>query len=324
MTGDTHPAGKGARSGAVAYTGALAAAGGRELKMHESADDRSLLCAAIYVSPPYSLDVPPLPVPRLAVNLTSAHVRGGFQGDRLRSFNARRHSLFLTPAGQPVTWCKESPSRHLMVYFRADYFEGAGEHTRAVPALFNAAVPGIGQLVDLFTDELQTPGILNVEAADSLARLLLIRLARHLHRRSIPSYVLAPNVIARLRDYVTAHLGERILVADLARNTGLSPNYFAQSFTKQTGSSPHKFVMGLRVQRAAELLTCSKLSIAEIALDCGYSNQQHMCNVLRRHLGTTPSQIRALRNRSEACESGKSQTRDFGDCLRDHGPRSTP
>jgi len=212
----------GPNSGAVAYANALAAAGGRELSTQKYAGDRSSVCAVMYIAPPYSLSVPPLPVPRLAVNLTAARVRGGFHGDRPRSFDARRHTMFLTPAGQPVTWCKESPSRHLVIYFQPDVFNGAGGKAQPVPALFNAAVPGVGQLIGQFTDELQTPGILNDEAADCLARLLLIRLARELQRKSTAYHSLAPRVIARVRDYVTAHLSERILVADLARETALS------------------------------------------------------------------------------------------------------
>jgi len=289
----------GVRSGAEAYKRVLTGAGGRALNALKHADDHPSVYAAIYVSPPYALSVPPLPVPRLAVNLTSAPVRGGIDGDRPRRFFARSHSLFLTPAGHPVTWCKESPSRHLGIYFHRDVFNGADgvAPLLSAAALFNIVVPGIGQLIDQFADELQNPGILHAEAADSLARLLLLRLARHLHSRSTASYALAPKVIARLSDYVTEHLSERILVADLAKQAGLSPNHFALSFTERTGQSPHKFVLALRVQRASELLARSQSSLADIAYDCGFASQQHMSNALRRHLGTTPSRFRALRFR---------------------------
>ena len=286
----------GPNGGAVSYAQALTIAGGRELRTRKCADVHASVCAAMYTAPAYSLSVPPLPVPRLAVNLTAARVRGGFAGDRPRSFDARRHTMFLTPAGQPVTWCKESASRHLVIYFHPEVFNGCGDLELAVPALFNATVPGAGQLIKEFADEIQTPGMLSAEAADSLARLLLIRLARDIQRKSTACHSLTSQVIARLRDHVMAHLSERILVADLAREAGLSPNYFAQSFMQQTGSSPHKFVLGLRVQRAAELLNRSESSLAEVAFDCGFASQQHMCNVLRRHLDTTPTRIRAVRN----------------------------
>jgi AraC family transcriptional regulator len=222
-------------------------------------------------------------------------VSGGIAGDRARNFDARRHTMFLTPAGHSVNWCKESPSSHLVIYFDADVFNDGGDNSLAVPALFNATVPGAGQMIDQFADELRSPGLLSCEAADCLARLMLIRLARDIQRKSMACHALTPRMIARLRDYVGAHLGERILVADLARETGLSPNYFAQSFLQHTGSSPHKFVLALRVRRAAELLERTDCSLAQIAADCGFSSQQHMCNVLRRHLDTTPARIRALR-----------------------------
>lgn len=301
VTGAIHPrsdAGHRLRCGTETYERALAGVGGRQLKALKGTDDCTALSAAIYASPPYSLSVPPLPVPRLAVNLTPARVTGGVDGERPRSFEVRCYSLFLTPAGDPVTWCKESPSRHLGIYFHPDVFNGRGEDVplfSAAPSLYNIAVPRIGPLVDQFTGELQCPDLLNAEAADSLARLLLIRLARHLRGRSPGSHALTSKVISRLRDYITQHLSERILVADLARQVGLSPNHFALSFTEQTGQSPHKFVLAFRVKRAAELLARSESSLAVIAHDCGFASQQHMSNAVRRYLGTTPSQLRASR-----------------------------
>jgi AraC family transcriptional regulator len=284
--------------GAEVYRHALAKAGGRELQALRRTDNRSPVCAAMYSSPPYALSVPPLLVPRIAVNLTAAPVRGGIDGDRPRDFFARRYSLFLTPPGESVTWRKDSPSTHLGIYFEPEFFNGAGDDApllAVASTIFNAVIPGIGTLIDQFAEELQTPGILNVEAADSLARLLLIRLARYLHRKAALPHALTPKVIARLHDYVAHHMSERILVADLAKQTGLSPNHFALSFTEHTGLSPHKFVLKLRVNHAAELLVRSELSLADISHDCGFASQQHMNNAFRRHLHTTPGQYRALR-----------------------------
>lgn len=284
--------------GAATYGLVLAGAGGREVHALPQAAHRPSVEAALYVSPPYALHVPPLTVSRLAVNLTSAYVCGGIDGERPRRFNARRHSLFLTPAGAPVTWRKESSSRHVSIYFQSDVFDGAATESplaAAPPPLFNVKIPGIQPLVEQFSSELQVPGILHAEAADSLARLLLIRLARHLHGASGVIHVLPSKVVARLREYVAAHLDERILVADLAKQAGLSANRFALSFTRTLGLSPHRFVLALRVQRAMDLLAQSDASLATIACECGFANQQHMSNVLTRRLGVAPFRYRVLR-----------------------------
>jgi AraC-like DNA-binding protein len=297
------------REEAETYRRALADAGGQEHTSMKPSNVGALSYGALYVSPAYSLHVASLSVPRLAVNMMAGSVHGGFDRDRSRTFLCRRHSLFLTPAGYPVTWTKQAPSRHLGIYFQPNIVDGSDGDVPlfgTVPALFNAMVPGIGRLVDQFAEELRTPGILNLEAADCLARLVLIRLSRHLQRTVVVSHRLTPKVITRLRDYVDAHLREPILVADLANQAGQSPSHFAKSFTEQTGQSPHKFVMTLRIERAAELLARSDSSLADIAYECGFASQQHMCTVLRRCLGMTPSRFRAqkrLRSREMQAET---------------------
>jgi AraC family transcriptional regulator len=117
--------------------------------------------------------------------------------------------------------------------------------------------------------------------------------ARHGRRATKALQPLAPTDLARLHDFVIAHLSERILVADLARQVGLSLNHFALSFAKQTRQTPHQFVLALRVEHAAALLARSGASLAEIAHDCGFASQQHLCNAVRKHLGRTPSSLRA-------------------------------
>lgn len=282
--------------GADTYLRALVRAGGHEVEALPCGKGSVAVHARIYTSPPYSLSVPALAVPRLAVNLTAARVSGGLDGDRSRGFDARRHSLFLTPAGAAANWCKESPSRHLGIYFHPKVFDGADRRTPScseLPCLMNETIPGIGRLVDQLVWELQSPEMLNAEAADSLARLLLIGLGRRFSRAASRAPALTPKSVGRLKEYVVAHLCERILVADLAPLVGLSPSHFAASFTEHTGRPPHRFVLAIRIECAAALLGRSTLSLAQIAHDCGFSSQQHLSSVFRRHLLTTPCRYRA-------------------------------
>ena len=292
--------------GADAYAQVLAAAGGRELEALTREGDRTAVCAAIYASPPYDLQVPALPVSRLSVNLTRAHVSGGVGGERHRSYEALRYSMFLVPAGVPVAWRKDSPSRHLNIYFHPDAFGGSGDDGAAFDQeqpVFNAQIAGIRQLADQLGAELDHPDTLTAEAADSLARLLLVQLGRQLRDPGTVSNPLTPKVLVSLRDYIVAHLAERILVADLAREAGLSPNRFAQAFSEHTRLSPHQFVLSFRLDRAAQLLRASNLNLVEVANDCGFANQQHLCNAMRRHLGTTPSRYRRTHKQGTETES---------------------
>ena len=295
-----------ARNGADAYAQVLVTAGGKELEALTRTGDRTAVCAAIYASPPYDLQVPALPVSRLSVNLTRARVSGGVGGERHRSYEALRYSMFLVPAGVPVAWRKDSPSRHLTIYFHPDAFGGSGDGGAVFDQdqpVFNAQIAGIRYLADQLGAELDSAGMLTDEAVDSLARLLLVRLTRQLRDSGMASNPLTPKVMVRLRDYIVAHLAERILVADLAREAGLSPNRFAQAFSEHMRQPPHQFVLGLRLDRAAQLLRASNLNLVEVALDCGFAHQQHLCNAMRHHIGTTPSRYRRTHKKGTEIES---------------------
>jgi AraC family transcriptional regulator len=281
--------------GADAYARTLQAAGGVQLEALMRSDGGNRVCAAIYKAPPYDLRVPALPVFRLSVALTASHLTGGVAGERPHSFDSGRYAVFMAPSGAEMHWRKHAPSRHLAIYFHPDVFDGA-EDTPSLLAepqpLFNLNVPGVRLLADQLVEELDSAGAHHTDAADSLARLLLVQVSRHLRRAQSTSRTLSAATLARLRDYVMAHLSERILVNDMAAQAGLSIDRFAMSYKAQTGQAPHQFVLALRLEHAGRLLRESRLSLAEVANACGFASQQHLTNAMHRHLGTTPRRYR--------------------------------
>jgi AraC family transcriptional regulator len=281
--------------GVQAYSTLLQRAGGEQLKaMMRTADDRAV-CTALYAAPPYDLHVPPMDVARLSLNLTPARVIGGVEGERARSYDAQRYSLFLAPAGAEMHWRKHAASRHMTVYFRPAAMVAGDEADLPLAqsrAIHNLIVPGLRPIADQLALELRQGDFYNADAADCLARLLLIQVSRHLRKSRDDPKALGPTSLQRLKDYVMAHLGERILVADLACQVGMSVDRFAWSFKTQTGQSPHQYILAQRVQRASQLLRHSVLSIADVAHACGFSSQQHLTNAMHRHAGITPARYR--------------------------------
>jgi len=79
----------------------------------------------------------------------------------------------------------------------------------------------------------------------------------------------------------------------LAAEAGLGPAHFAQQFRRVAGLSPHQYVLRRRVKRAAALLRLSRRSIAEIAIEVGFSSQSHLTTAFHRVYGTTPGSYRA-------------------------------
>jgi AraC family transcriptional regulator len=87
-------------------------------------------------------------------------------------------------------------------------------------------------------------------------------------------------------------MAEPLSLAELAGAVGLSVSQFARRFKVSTGTAPHQYLLGLRVDAAARLLRASSRPIADIAASCGFSHQEHLTRVLRARLGTTPAALR--------------------------------
>jgi AraC family transcriptional regulator len=57
------------------------------------------------------------------------------------------------------------------------------------------------------------------------------------------------------------------------------------------GQSVHRYVVERRVQRARSLLLGGERSVAQVALQTGFSHQSHLARWMKRMLGVTPSEI---------------------------------
>lgn len=81
----------------------------------------------------------------------------------------------------------------------------------------------------------------------------------------------------------------------IATDCGLPPSYFIRAFERSTGMTPARWVRQHRVEEARALLFGSKLSLAQIAHVCGFSDQSHFTRCFNEATGYTPSAWRRAR-----------------------------
>jgi AraC-like DNA-binding protein/PAS domain-containing protein len=103
---------------------------------------------------------------------------------------------------------------------------------------------------------------------------------------------LPPSALRRVREYVDSHLSERVDLAALAAIAGLSVFHFAREFKQSAGVTPHSYLVQKRVERAQAMLARTDLSLSEIALAAGFSDQSHLARHFQQMLGTTPGEFR--------------------------------
>jgi len=130
---------------------------------------------------------------------------------------------------------------------------------------------------------------------DPIARALANRISA-ISRSSEPWRVQTAGLpdyeLRRLNDFIEANLEGEITLAAMASACGIGTKSFVRAFAATTGKSPYQYVIAARVERAKRLIEQDQEGLAEIALRCGFSHQEHLTRAFRRLTGQTPGRYR--------------------------------
>ncbi|WP_438028670.1 helix-turn-helix domain-containing protein [Sorangium sp. So ce233] len=102
--------------------------------------------------------------------------------------------------------------------------------------------------------------------------------------------------VRRATEMIDENLGNDLRLADLAEACGVSISHFSHAFRESMAMPPHRWLLHRRIERAKALMLRPGLSLAEIAVQCGFSDQSHFTRAFRRIVGVTPSSWRRDRS----------------------------
>lgn len=75
----------------------------------------------------------------------------------------------------------------------------------------------------------------------------------------------------------------------------MSKYYSLRLFKQSMGVTPHQYLIQQRMEKAKQLLKQEKVSIVEVAAQCGFSNQSHFARVFNKNTDLTPRAYRKNR-----------------------------
>jgi AraC family transcriptional regulator len=120
-----------------------------------------------------------------------------------------------------------------------------------------------------------------------------------------PRVGLPPEGLRRIETYVEENLARSLSLQELSQQLGMNVYCFVRSFKRSTGIPPHQYVLRRRVERAKAFLLDPGISIADIALRCGFATQSHLTATFNRVTNLTPGEYRRV---FEGSRRGKSRS----------------
>lgn len=88
---------------------------------------------------------------------------------------------------------------------------------------------------------------------------------------------------------MTQRIARKCLIEDVAKECSMSRNHFSRAFKNATGLTPQDWLRDARLRKAEQMLSDRKLTICQVAHECGFDDHSYFTRVFKSAKGVSPS-----------------------------------
>ena len=111
-------------------------------------------------------------------------------------------------------------------------------------------------------------------------------------RRMLLGMGVTNSVVQKAVSLMEAAIEEPVPLGELTQRTGVSQRQLERLCKRYLGATPAQYYVQLRLERARRMLRQTDMSVAEVAIACGFVSLSHFAKVYRRHYGLSPREDR--------------------------------
>ncbi len=219
------------------------------------------------------------------------------------SVDAEAGAVTLATAGTSYCWTTEGPIHFAHLYLHPHAIdhvvnEEFDRDSSSVELIDRVAgqLPLLSAMLTGMLEQLARPVFGSRLVLDTLLHSLIVQLISECstlsQADSLAPHAISPRRLRRVLDFIDSNLGTDLGLDDLASVAGSSRFHFSRTFRDATGFPPYRYLIHRRVDAAKTLLLQDKLSISQIAKQCGFNSQSQFAAMFRRVLGTSPRRFR--------------------------------
>lgn len=210
--------------------------------------------------------------------------------------------LTITPPNTPSRYALEEQGYHWCIHFAAAQTVPGEKRTKLPMHLrpgtrAETASDRFRTIVDIVKRFAPGPTGAREQAraeASALLQAFLLKLPFFAAASGKRSYTRkSDTAIEAIRQHIDTNYQHPLTVANLARKSSLSRNYFATRFHEIFGVTVQQYLLDRRIELARNLLLSSNLPVKQIAYECGIHDPHYFNKQFRRRAGASPTAYRA-------------------------------
>ncbi|MEK3890498.1 AraC family transcriptional regulator [Bacillus sp. FSL K6-3431] len=98
--------------------------------------------------------------------------------------------------------------------------------------------------------------------------------------------------VLKAKEMIQEKFAEDLSLKDISKESNISPEHLIRLFQKHVNMTPVQYLWLYRVNCGVQLLRSTGLQIGEIAFQTGFKSSYHFSRAVKKHIGSTPSEIR--------------------------------
>ena len=240
----------------------------------------------------------------ILVNLNpEPHMVENWRNGEHRNFTFHKDEVVITPAGVSSGWQWHMRSKVIVITIDPIQLERfalqevgvilEAQQLKDIPQQLDI---DLSQAAELVLDALQKK-VLGFEVLfESLSRVFLVKLiGSYGNIKTTPQKAnkgFNINQYKKVFDFIGENFPESLTVTQMAKVAGVSRSHFSRLFKDVVGRTPMQFLQEYRLEQARKMLKKTQLSLSEIAISCGFSDQSHFSRLFKESYGTSPNQDR--------------------------------
>lgn len=212
-------------------------------------------------------------------------------------YDFERGRLYVIPAGIRFSTTLSQSVGHLYIHFDLPGFPCQFQQEFFTKPMCLPSQPTLEEALWTLQGELEQKKIelfLQLRIKSVLYEVLLLCLQSLPTEQLQRSLQLSEDIesIEPALQHIETNLGTSLSNSELARLCHMNIDYFIRRFRLSVKRTPVQYIQEQRVKQAEQHLLMTRLSLEQIAMNCGFGSRSYFTRVFTRHTGVSPAAYR--------------------------------